>query len=110
MKISKALLGAIGVGIIACLLIAGTILVLHQPIVRENGWNGVQPISSTTPSAIFFSLAPDWSKDMPPISSLQGTPALPTRAAITPFITWTPFPTWSPLPPGIPTDTPTSQP
>ena len=104
MKISKALLGAIGVGIITCLLIAGTILVLHQPIVRENGWSGTQPISTTTPSSTFFPPAPDWSK------YILETPLLPTRAAITPFITWTPFPTWSPLPPGIPTDTPTSQP
>ena len=110
MKISKALLGAIGVGIIACLLIAGTILALHQPIVRENGWNGVQWVSTTTPSSTFFPPAPVWSKYMQTTLAPNGTPLLQTRAAITPFITWTPFPTWSPLPPGIPTDTPTSQP
>jgi hypothetical protein len=98
LKISKALLGALGVGVIACLLIAATILVLHQPILQENGWSGVQPISSTTPSAAIFPATPDWSKDMPPISSPQGTPALPTRAATTPF------------PLGIPTEPPTSQP
>ena len=82
LKISKAFLGVLGVGVIACLLIAATILVLHQPILQENGWNGAQPISTTTPTAIFFPPAPGWSKDMPPISSPQG----------------------------IPTDTPTSQP
>jgi hypothetical protein len=53
---------------------------------------------------------------MPPISSPQGTLALPTRAATTPFTTWISSPEGvlppegTPLPPGIPTDTPTSQP
>ena len=116
MKISKALLGAIGVGVIACLLIAGTILVLHQPILQKNGWNGVQWVSTTTPTSTFFPPAPGWSK------YLLETPLLPTRAAMPPFTTWTPFPTWSPIPSwilspegaspleGTPSDTPTPQP
>jgi hypothetical protein len=104
MKISKSFLGALGVGVIACLLIAATLLVLHKPILQDNGWSGTQPISTTTPSAAIFPAAPDWSKDMLPISSPQGTPTLHKRAATTPFTTWTP------LPPGIPTEPPTSQP
>ncbi len=110
MKISKQLLGAIGVGIIACLLIAGTILALHQPIVWDNGWNGTQPLSTTTLTSTFFPPAPGWSK------YIVETPVLPTRTVMFSFTTWTlspegtPFPTWSPHPPGIPTDTPTSQP
>ena len=104
MKISKALLGAIGVGILACLLIAGTILALHQPIVRENGWNGVQPVSTTTPTAAIFPTLPSWAKTMLPISPL---PTLPAR---TPFTTWTPLPTWSPLPGWTATSLPTSTP
>jgi hypothetical protein len=98
LKISKALLGALGVGVIACLLIAATLLVLHQPILQENGWSGTQPISTTPPTAIFFPPAPGWSKDILPILSPQGTPTLPTRAAT------------KPLPPGIPTDTPSGTP
>ena len=111
MKISKALLGAIGVGLLACLLISGTILALHQPIVRENGWNGVQWVSTTTPSSTFFPPAPGWSKDIPTAwLQVLETPLLPTRAAMPSFTTWPPFPTWLPIPSWTPSDTPTPQP
>ena len=105
MKISKPFLAVVLVGVIACLLITAAILLTRTPIViKDNDWSGAHALKTTTPTAAIFPAAPGWSKTMLPISSPQGTPALPTRAATTPFTTWTP------LPPGIPTDTPTSQP
>ena len=37
---------------------------LHQPILQKNGWNGVQWVSTTTPTSTFFPPAPGWSKTM----------------------------------------------
>ena len=105
MKISKPFLAVVLVGIIACLLITGAILLNRTPIViKDNGWSGVHALKTTTPTAAIFPAIPGWSKTLLPISSPQGTPALPTLPAKTPYTTWTLLPSW------IPTDTPTSQP
>jgi len=105
MKISKPFLAVVLVGIIACLLITAAILLNRTPIViKDYGWSGAHALKTTTPTAAIFPTAPDWSKTMLPISSPQGTPALPTPAIKTPSTTWTLLPSWTQ------TEMPTSQP
>jgi hypothetical protein len=104
-KISKPFLAVVLVGIIACLLITAAILLTRTPIViKDNDWSGAHALKTSTPTANIFPAAPGWSKTMLPISSPQGTPALPTLPAKTPYTTWTLLPSW------IPTEIPTSQP
>ena len=72
MKVSKKILAAPG-GIIACVLIVTTILLLRTPIVVQNDWNGAHPIDTTTPTLTLF---PDqgWWTAMPTAPGLGEHP------------------------------------
>ncbi len=72
MKISKQFLGGFGVGMLTCLLIAATIMVLHKPVVvQDNGWSGAQGIATTTPTIPLFP-ANGWWTTLMPVASPEG--------------------------------------
>jgi hypothetical protein len=73
MKVSKKILAVLLVGIIACVLIVTTILLLRTPIVVQNDWNGAHPIDTTTPTLTLF---PDqgWWTAMPTAPGLGDIP------------------------------------
>jgi hypothetical protein len=79
MKVSKQILAAILVVIIACVLVGVSILLLRSALVVHNDWSGAHPILTSTPTLTLF---PDqgWWASMPTAPGLGGvvTPATPT--------------------------------
>ena len=95
MKVSKPVLSAVLVAIIACVLVGASIMLLRSAVIVRDDWSGIFPIHTSTPTLTLFPDQGWWTS----IPTAPGLGVLPT-----------PSPTSASSPKKAPTHQPSSTP